>query len=371
MVPNWAPYKTDKKIINKPDIYYIILDGYARSDVLSSLYGFDNSEFINFLTDNGFYVAEKSRSNYHRTQLSLASTINSEYLEYLRNAPNSLNGYYELKLFQKNRLSEFLKKEGYTIFNIDSGFGHTRAFESDIFLSPSKGSLLTEFENNVINFSFWGYLRNLRTQHYQVTKTRSLPFDEQRKRIAFSFEKLGELPDSAGPKFIFAHIVAPHPPFVFDSFGKPIYPDYKYFIGDGDSYPGTKEDYLLKYPQQLSYINTLVEKAILKILAKSETDPIIIIQGDHGPGLFLDSSSVENTCIFERASILNAYHLPGVYSDALLYSTITPVNSFRVILDKYFFTNLGLLDDKSYYALGKKEHFFVDVTNKDDSNCHE
>ena len=128
---------------------------------------------------------------------------------------------------------------------------------------------------------------------------------------------------------------------------------------------------LLKYPQQLSYINKLVENTILKILARSKTDPIIIIQGDHGPGLFLDSSSVEDTCIFERASILNAYHLPGLDPDAVLYSTITPVNTFRVVLDNYFFTHLGLLDDKSYYALGKKEHIFVDVTNKDVSNCQE
>ena len=104
MVPNWAPYTSDRKIINKPDIYFIVLDGYARADVLSSLYNFDNSGFINFLTDKGFYVAKNSRSNYHRTQLSLASAINSEYLDYLRNAPNSINGYYELKLFQEESL---------------------------------------------------------------------------------------------------------------------------------------------------------------------------------------------------------------------------------------------------------------------------
>ncbi len=369
MVPSWAPYTTERKILNKPDIYYIILDGYARTDVLSSVYNFDNSEFINFLSQKDFFIANNSRSNYLRTHLSLASSLNSEYLDYLYEAPNSLNGYYELKLFEDNRISDFLRTQGYTIYNLDSGFGHSRVFDSDVFLTPSKGSFLNEFENNIINYSFWGYLRNLRIHHFQETKTRAIPYDEQRKRIRFTFEQLGNLSTNESPKMVFAHVVAPHPPFVFDSTGKPIYPNYKYYIGDGDNYPDTKEDYLLKYPQQLSYINKLVKNAILEILAKSKTDPIIIIQGDHGPGLFLDLTSLEGTCIFERASILNAYHLPGIGSDEILYSTITPVNTFRVVLDNYFSTNLGLLDDKTYYALGKKEHFYVDVTNNDVSNC--
>jgi hypothetical protein len=30
-----------------PDIYYIILDGYGRSDVLKNEYGYDNSDFLN------------------------------------------------------------------------------------------------------------------------------------------------------------------------------------------------------------------------------------------------------------------------------------------------------------------------------------
>ena len=41
----------------RPDIYYIILDGHARSDILKELYDYDNSEFINYLTGKGFYVA--------------------------------------------------------------------------------------------------------------------------------------------------------------------------------------------------------------------------------------------------------------------------------------------------------------------------
>ena len=63
-----------------PDIYYIILDGYARADVLDSVYGYDNSEFIFWLEQHGFQVARGSRSNYSQTYLSLASSLNMTYL---------------------------------------------------------------------------------------------------------------------------------------------------------------------------------------------------------------------------------------------------------------------------------------------------
>jgi hypothetical protein len=47
-----------------PDIYYVILDGYARADILDELYGYDNSRFLDYLERHGFFVAETSHSNY-------------------------------------------------------------------------------------------------------------------------------------------------------------------------------------------------------------------------------------------------------------------------------------------------------------------
>jgi len=63
-----------------PDIYYIILDGYGRSDILKSEFGYDNSDFLNSLRDQGFFVADCAQSNYAQTQLSLASSLNFNYI---------------------------------------------------------------------------------------------------------------------------------------------------------------------------------------------------------------------------------------------------------------------------------------------------
>ena len=66
-----------------PDIYYIILDSYGRTDLLASNLKYDNSAFISDLTKMGFYVADCSQSNYPRTDVSLGSSLNLDYLQNL------------------------------------------------------------------------------------------------------------------------------------------------------------------------------------------------------------------------------------------------------------------------------------------------
>ena len=66
-----------------PDVYYIILDAYSRDDILDEVYDYDNSSFLNELTNLGFYVARCSQSNYAQTQLSLASALNLDYISEL------------------------------------------------------------------------------------------------------------------------------------------------------------------------------------------------------------------------------------------------------------------------------------------------
>jgi hypothetical protein len=75
------------------------------------------------------------------------------------------------------------------------------------------------------------------------------------------------------------------------------------------------------------------------LLSKSSTQPIIILQGDHGPWIQTGPGQFE---------ILNAYYLPG-HNDQL-YSTVSPVNSFRLVFNAYFGTDYTLLPDTSYYS---------------------
>ncbi len=73
-------YQSAQRRERPPDIYYIILDGYARSDVMLDRFGYDNRPFIDWLAGKGFTIARHSTANYCQTPLSLSSSLNAVYL---------------------------------------------------------------------------------------------------------------------------------------------------------------------------------------------------------------------------------------------------------------------------------------------------
>ncbi len=73
---------------NMPDVYFILLDKYGRSDALEDFFDYDNSDFIEGLEDLGFWVADCSRSNYAFTVMSLSSELNMDYVYNLTDTPD-------------------------------------------------------------------------------------------------------------------------------------------------------------------------------------------------------------------------------------------------------------------------------------------
>ena len=65
----------------KPNVYYIVLDAYMRSDILKQNLGFDNSDFLNFMKIRGFINNDKSYASYPWTIFSLMSTFQMDYVK--------------------------------------------------------------------------------------------------------------------------------------------------------------------------------------------------------------------------------------------------------------------------------------------------
>jgi hypothetical protein len=78
--------------------------------------------------------------------------------------------------------------------------------------------------------------------------------------------------------------------------------------------------------------------------------------------LNLDLESIQNTDLHERMRILNAYYFPGGRYEGL-YDSISPVNSFRVVLSTYFGARLPLLPDRNYFSTSSDSYRFIDVTD--------
>jgi len=348
---------------NDPDIYYIIVDAYGRQDTLSKYYDCDNSALVNYLDSKGFYVAKNSQSNYMMTHLSLASSLNFEYLNDLENHfENSANRGPYSYMIDHNSLRDYLSVKGYQFVNIESIAMFARLRDADIYLSPSS-SPFNELELLLLTTSVAD--KFIETLFPEVPL---LNYETHRRLLKFQFDALANSVDIEGKKFVFTHIWAPHPPFVFDENGNPIDSNRPYSGNDSNAFWGGNEEYISGYIGETTYINAQIRNTVNVILERSKTPPIIIIQGDHGPGLYTSFINVEETCFEDRFSILNAYYFPdGDYSD--LSADITPVNSFRAVLNKYFDASLEQLENKYYYVTWLQPYQYVDVTGKTNQQC--
>jgi hypothetical protein len=347
-----------------PDIYYIILDGYGRGDMLKSVHGYDNSFFLSELQKRGFVIPVYSQANYPRTLLSLSSSLNMKYLDSEVNELGSANYWWLLgPLLKHNAVRTVLEQAGYKTVFFASGWDFTDIRDGDSYMSPYP-IMLNDFERAYIEIT------NLR---YLVTGSSdlvSLPsFDTHRRIILYQFQTLPKIASLPGPKFVFAHIVNPHPPFVFDKGGAPINPAYPYSLSYAQGLFGDVSEYRASYLAQLTYDNQLVLKMIDGILSNSPTPPIIIVQGDHGPGIFSDFDNLENTCLYERYSILNAYYLPGSYESDAIPQDISPVNTFRLIFSEYLGLDYPPLPEKRYFSDNNSFYQFQDVTSMTEIPC--
>jgi len=86
---------------------------------------------------------------------------------------------------------------------------------------------------------------------------------------------------------------------------------------------------------------------------QSSVPPVIVIEGDHG---WADRNPED------KLSNFNAIHLP-FGGKARLYPTLTPVNTFRIVLDEYFGGDFPLLEDVSYYSTEGDMFQFTVVPN--------
>ncbi len=347
----------------KPDIYYIILDAYAGESVLRELHDFDNSAFTYALQERGFIIPSQSRSNYLRTIHSLNSSLNMQYLDALSSTMGDSPLWWPLQeYFTDNEIRRLLENQGYQTVVVASGWDFTTMNNADVYKQPYP-IFLTKFEEFFIgntNLSLFRFLEHLGV---------SFPgYDTHRHIVLQAFQELKEIPELDSPKFTFVHIISPHPPFVFDSNGTPIDPDYPFTLADNRDLISPPSRYQEGYLEQLAFVNDQVLGVVDAILEESVDPPLIVIQGDHGPGIFIDAPSSSPPCFAERYSILNAYYLPGI-DPALVPQDITPVNTFRLIFNHYFAADLEFLPNHQYFSPQEAIHQFEDVTNLVDNAC--
>ena len=333
----------DSAINDSPNIYYIILDAYSNPSVLNSVYNYDNSHFINQLNEKGFYVVQNGNSNYRHGFMSISSSLNMKYINYLADeiGVDSRNFRNIYELVDENEVMSKLKQRGYKIISFASNDGLTGQIElADINLCEKNPFLESQLFIMVIRETILNPFYVKYNDYYSNERTNCV-FTE----LSSMSKKIDE------PFFVFAHFLLPHSPFRFDAAGEEI-ENPPPLIGISES------EHKIGYLNQVRFLESKLIEIVNDILDTSKAKPIIIIQSDVGTSLESEDKT-EN--MLRKLKILNAYYLPD-NGNSMLYDSITPVNSFRIVFNHYFNDDYDLLEDRIYFSEYNSELNFTEIT---------
>lgn len=349
-----------------PNVVLLVLDGYGRADMLRELYGFDNRPFIDALRQRGFEVAERSRSNYGITMLSLSSAFNMLHPRDMERAYGlSLRGWEEYYgLFKQAELWRIARELGYSVASFDT-HGFFPLTSSDRFLPVSVESPMSQlsFAQQTSYVLFEKLVRMI------SPSSESGDVAGWRNHTLSMLAQAADLSYSRKPVFVYAHCISPHPPFVHADEGMQAVPFSDVCIDGTDFHEKNNSDesyYISAYTQQIRKLNRHVLAAVDRIIAAPRPVAIIIIS-DHGPGAYLNFHAPATSNHYERLSNLVAVRSPGK-TPLPLPDDITLINLFPLILHSWYGISIPMQQDRSYSITQRSPRFnpsvdLLDVTD--------
>ena len=343
-----------------PNVYYVILDAYPRNDILKKHMNFDNSEFTNMLEQRGFHVAKNSFANYHLSGLSISSTMNMDYINFLADEFGEDSRDYnpilrkDFGLYADNQVIKNFELMGYKVGRIGSAtiYPHELPLAD---LSPCHKSILL-MDNRLLDAvgstSMMGYFIERWAE------------EQQRQIILCDFE---ELPKISGyfeePVFVWSHIMLPHFPLIFGPNGEPITPGQPLLAMNHPEFTDSRWDVKTQFVQQIQFANKKSIEFIDKIL-ENEKQAIIILQSDHGSAFGISLQDPTDDDAFQKLSNLSAIYFPDEKHREMLTDDRTNVNTFRLVFNSYFGSDYEMLEDRTYWSLSMKKPFWLkDVTS--------
>lgn len=305
------------------NVYWIVLDGYPRADVLASQFGYDNSRFLDVLETRGFALQQRATANYPITIDSVAATLQMAYpvtadtpVEDVR--AGSVERYAQLR--GENRTIERFRSLGYRYVHFANGYDHATGCgdPADACIVGSAG--VDEVDVALLSRTPFidAAMRRTQLQPSEASFMRGSVID--------LLDKLPLVREVPAPYFVYAHVLLPHPPFRFDA-----------ACGDIAARPDLTQwsaDMRPHFIEQLECTNRQT-LALLDALLASDPEAVVILQSDHGSA-FQDQFSAparewSGGQVAERFSILSAMRLAQACHDVAIPEDFAAVHTFPLV----------------------------------------
>lgn len=333
-----------EKSSDKPDIYYIILDEYGSNNALKKFFSYDNSQFLSTIEKKGFFIFNPGFTNYPTTVQSLGSSLNMVYINDLTEQVGKKSKNYHLlnSMLSENKVMNKFKENNFRIINMGALWGPNNSFKNaDVNLCEFKEFNRDSLMRELLQITMLSYVQE------------RLVEEGRRERVLCVFDELPKLDENfPGSKFVFAHIMLPHSPYIFGPNGESVTPGIPL-----DDQPWNPRK---AHIDQLKFANKKILSLIDELLLKNK-NLIIIIQGDTGSSFDSNWKNPSNDQIIERMSNLNAIYFPNNHYKSFSGKS-TPVNTFRIIFNEFFSENYEPLDDKMYWSTSDSPYSHTDVT---------
>lgn len=313
------------------NVYWFILDGYGRGDVLETYYGDPRqADFLEALDSRGFSVSSKAFSAYPMTYLSIASTLAASYVASEGTDIHDQETFMQLAQEGGSVLKTF-RSWGYSyLLWPGDGFPGTGCVGlEDTCLRPD--SWVEEPERAMLQMTPLASLMELTSPREHFTRSDPLAAVDAVLRV-----------DETTPTFALIHLINPHPPHYQAGPGCE-FQDVPFRLG---AIYGVSE-----YVDSVRCLNIRLLDAVDRII-KHDEQAVVVLQGDHGPSWSLaihtDGLAKWNQKEIQiRFGVLSAMRLPDGCGPP---DTMSLPNTFRVVFDCLSSDEVPLLQNRMWIA---------------------
>ncbi len=245
-------------------------------------------------------------------------------------------------LLREPSLVRALRGAGYRYVFHDGGYGVLRQPSADRVERP--WPYIDELGGRIYARTTAARLLNL------VLPRGGLMASRRRHHLRTTLASIRAEEPSAAPALHFVHLVAPHPPFVFNADGSDrpvsdpggIDDDYEW----RHRHRPADETYSAGYVAHSAWLDQALQEPLDRLMAGRPA--VIVVQGDHGSrSIHLDLDNPDPDALRERVNILYAIRMHDG-RQLELPAQATPVNTLRLVLAEVFGAATPPVDDRTF-----------------------